>query len=87
MMETVEGVVRNVEVAHCACRRVGSGLDAHRADGDGRRATTGPAALGACAGSVCGDQSLNARAGTLLGETSSCCSATSVGIANQRALR
>lgn len=26
----------------------GGGLDAHRAGGDGRRATTGPAALGAC---------------------------------------
>ncbi len=47
----------------------GGGLDAHRAGSAGRRATTGLAALGACTGSICGDQSIKARTRALLAET------------------
>jgi len=42
---------------------------------------------GACAGSVCGDQSFKARTETVHGETWSCCSATPVRVLRQRASR
>ena len=65
--------------AFCQLSVVGGGHDAHRAGGDGRRVTAGPAALGACARSICGNQSLKARAGALLAEVWNCRSAVVVG--------